>query len=187
MLCAFATNFCALGGDRSPLERPKGDFLKSAKNEKVDRCSIGHTHATMNVKPHHFTKFCKFAFVGCSNLSCNYAHSATECRSSIDYATKDVPFLEPTEMLDAFLPRFIVKFNDDDDDQDEVMPSISLSQIDAIQKSDEYHQVRSLYLPQRMNQLASQRIFDMVREYSKAVMTHGEAEMDLEEDMDLSE
>jgi len=139
------------------------------------------------MKTHYFTKMCKFAFIGCDNLECNYAHTPAECKYGLDYATKGVEFVEPLVVLESFLPRFIVKLNDDDDDDDDDMPpsSMSLSQLMTIQETEEYKQTQKAYLPLRLHQLSNQRLWTMVREYNKLTMTYGEQDMEFsDEEMD---
>lgn len=136
----------------------------------------------INMKPHHFTKMCRYAYVGCFHIDCNFAHSHKECRFGVAYATKDVAFVEPMQVLDEFLPRFIVRFNDDDeDDEEEVPSSMSLSQIAAIQASDEYKTKQETYLPTRLQQMADQRMWHLVREFTRLTMTYGEEDMDCSE------
>ena len=139
----------------------------------------------MEVKSFYRTKMCRRAFVGCFNIDCNYAHDFNECKSDVDYAVAGVDFVESFVVLDSFLPRFIVRFNDDEDD--ETSPStMSLSQIAAIQESEEYKKTQEAYLPFRLNQVARQRVFHMVREYAKLTMTQGEQDMEFsDEEMDL--
>ncbi len=92
-----------------------------------------------------------------------------------------VRFVEPRDdVLDTFLPRFIVRFDDDDDDDEEEKPgsTMSLSQLTAIQESEEYKKTQEAYLPMRMKQASRQRLFHMVREYGKLTMTYGEQDME---------
>jgi len=125
---------------------------------------------------------CRRAYVGCFNIDCNFAHSEIECTTSPSYAKDGVRFVEPSDVLDTFLPRFIVRFDDDDDEEEETNPSstMSLSQLTVIQESEEYKKTQEAYLPMRMKQAARQRLFHMVREYNKLTMTYGEQDMDLE-------
>ena len=124
------------------------------------------------------SKMCRRAYVGCFNIDCNFAHSEIECTTSPSYAKDGVRFVQPSDVLDTFLPRFIVRF--DEDDEDETPSStMSLSQLTAIQESEEYKKTQEAYLPIRMKQAARQRLFHMVREYNKLTMTYGEQDMDL--------
>lgn len=139
-------------------------------------------------KSQHFTKMCRYAYMGCPNLECNYAHSIDECKYGVEYALKGVQFIEPLDVLDAFLPRFIVRFDDDDEEDDTPMSTMSLSQIDAIQQSDLYQQAQKEYLSNRLQQLSKQRLWNQVREYIKLTMTYGEQDMEFsDEEMDCEE
>lgn len=139
-------------------------------------------------KSQHFTKMCRYAYIGCSNLECNYAHSIDECKYGVEYALKGVQFIEPLDVLDAFLPRFIVRFDDDDEEVDTPMSTMSLSQIDAIQQTELYQQTQKEYLSIRLQQLSKQRLWNQVREYIKLTMTYGEQEMEFsDEEMDCED
>jgi hypothetical protein len=142
-----------------------------------------------SIKPHYFTKMCRYVYTGCSNLECNYAHTIEECKHGIEYAMKGVDFVEPLDVLDTFLPRFIVRFDDDeDDDTPTPMSTMSLSQIDSIQQSEVYKQTQKEYLSIRLQQLSKQRLWNQVREYIKLTMTYGEQDMEFsDEEMDCDE
>ena len=129
------------------------------------------------------SKMCRRAYVGCFNIDCNFAHSEIECTTPLSYAMEGVRFVEPRDdVLDTFLPRFIVRFDDEDDDEEEEEEkpgsTMSLSQLTAIQESEEYKKTQEAYLPMRMKQASRQRLFHMVREYGKLTMTYGEQDME---------
>lgn len=150
--------------------------------KKICYTYLIYLNTTMKVHSNHFTKMCRYAYVGCFHIDCNFAHSHKECRFGVEYATKGVSFVEPMHVLDEFLPRFIVRFNDDDEeDEDKVPSSMSLSQIAAIQASDEYKKKQETYLPIRLQQMADQRMWHLVREFTRLTMTYGEEDMDCSE------
>lgn len=78
----------------------------------------------------HFTKYCRKLYSGCHNIDCNYAHCANELRASDEYARKEVRF---ETVKNDTLPKFIVRFDSDDEDEDDEnyqTPMLSLSMID---------------------------------------------------------
>ena len=97
------------------------------------------------------TEFCKNRFVGCRNPNCTYAHSEPAARWTPQYAdemaNKPRYYTRPSDASAvgvgsiqskpisnaASYPRFIVRLDDDDDD-DAVLPSMSLTQMEQIEK-----------------------------------------------------
>ena len=93
-----------------------------------------------------FTKFCKDFYTGCKNPECTYAHSRNEARWGPEYADEDVYYTRPHdadtysreripiphhEITRPFLPEFIVRIEDDteEDDEEWIAPSISLTHM----------------------------------------------------------
>lgn len=89
------------------------------------------------------TKYCKDCYKGCENAYCTFAHSKQTARWGDEYAREDVRFTDPhdamshrrsalpfpsSNVLEQFLPRLIVRFEDESDESEESYDELELVQ-----------------------------------------------------------
>jgi hypothetical protein len=160
---------------------------------------------TTTLPKNAYTKFCRFMYKGCSDLSCTFAHTEKELRNTIEEGTQDVRFVLPHS--DVFPLSFVVQIESDDEEsesdesEDEnnidieeektapkqayipastyIPASLTLNQFCNAYQSEEWLDYYSLFLAERQATNQSQRIWNMVRDYAKVTATEGEQDMDL--------
>ena len=98
----------------------------------------------MNALPKNaYTKFCRFMYKGCTDLSCTFAHTEKELRNSIEEGTQDVRFVLPPS--DAFPLSFVVQIDveDKDDDEDDLKIDIEAMEAEEVYSKEEMEVVPS--------------------------------------------
>jgi hypothetical protein len=135
------------------------------------------------------TKFCKNLYKGCKDPYCTFAHSDVAARWTVDHAMEDVYFQAPPRSVvvrgvprpdSSHIPRFVVRLDEEDEDED--TPSISLSEMEIIRKKWE----------QRRKQLAhDQWLSHLQKEWAKKrrekLLLELQSSKDSDSDMDLGD
>lgn len=108
------------------------------------------------------TEYCRRIFTGCTNLKCTYAHGDDELKSSVAYATARANVNIP-RMDVSFFP-FVVKLpsgdseeESDDDAEEIVQPSVSLSQFMTLERTPEYKEFHTVWLAKKYMEACEKR------------------------------
>jgi len=125
----------------------------------------------LDIKPlYESTEFCKKRYIGCDNPLCTYAHSVPAARWTEEYAdqmaNKMLYYKRPVgsstvgfasrlskPLSDAsHYPRMMVRFSNDEDDDDLEIPSLSGLQVEELEKKwlDRKEQVAHDHWVQRL-------------------------------------
>jgi hypothetical protein len=105
------------------------------------------------------TEYCRRIFTGCTNLKCTYAHGDDELKSLVAFATARA-YVNIPRMDVSFFP-FVVKLpcdeESDDDAEEIVQPSVSLSQFMMLERTHEYKEFHTIWLAKKYMEACEKR------------------------------
>jgi hypothetical protein len=143
--------------------------------------SITSTSVNMKIG----TKMCRFMYTGCTDVNCTFAHSERECRAprGLSQAMQGVRFAMPENMPTPAGISFILRLpNDSDDEEDDIpSPSLSLSQLSNAMMSPHYSLIKTEFLRNEFEKAKKSRGVFMALHSAQQNKMEGECDMDLSE------